>query len=401
MTEPAPAPAPAHGSAAGDLGAVARLALRLGLTAFGGPAAHVALLRDEVVTRRAWFTDAAFADLLGATNLIPGPNSTELVMHTGMARAGPGGLVVAGTLFILPAAAITLGFAWAYEAYGTAPAVDWLLSGVKPVVVAVIAQAIWGLGRATIKAWWALVLAVAALALAALGVDEIALLLGAGLIVAAARGATRLRGRAAALVLAALPPGDLPWSALLAATAAPVSYDPATLFWTLLKIGATLYGSGYVLIAFLNQDFVERLGWLTGQQLLDAVAVGQFTPGPVFSTATFVGYLVGGWGGAVLATVAIFLPAFVFVGLTHRLVPRVRANPIAGGFLDGVNVAAVALMAAVLWSIGRDALVDAPSVALALAAAVLLIRFKVNSVWLILGGAAAGFALAGLPAWLA
>jgi len=375
----------------GDLRAVSLLALRLGVTAFGGPAAHIAMLRDEVVNRRRWLTDRQFLDLLGATNLIPGPNSTEMVMHVGMERAGWKGLVSAGALFILPAATITLAFAWAYARYGTTPAADWLLYGVKPVVIAVVLQAIWGLGRTSLTNPWTVAAGVATAALALLGVNELALLLGMGALLAIA---AALRGGplAAALAIPWLPGG---WDALplALAAAATAPYSPAVLFWRFLKIGATLYGSGYVLLAFLQQDFVTDLGWLTQQQLIDAVAVGQFTPGPVFTTATFVGFLVGGLPGAALATVGIFLPAFVLVAFTHRLVPRIRTSPIASGFLDGVNAAAVALMAVVAWELSRSAIVDAPTALLALLAAGLLIRFKVNSALLIALGAAAGFLL--------
>ncbi len=387
-----------------DLAAVCLLAFRLGATAFGGPAAHIAMLRDEVVARRRWMSDAEFLDLLGATNLIPGPNSTEMVMHTGMTRAGWRGLVGAGASFILPASAITLAFAWAYGEYGTTPAAEWLLYGVKPVVIAVVVQAIWSLGRVALGRPATIVAAIAVLALALLGFSELAALLGAG---AALALLGWLRGRGNGLGGAALllPPWWLPnparleaaWPTLLALAAAPVPYDPATLFWTFLRIGATLYGSGYVLLAFLQQDFVERLGWIGQQQLLDAVAVGQFTPGPVFTTATFVGYLAGGWSGAAIATVAIFLPAFCLVGFTHKLAPHFRRSPVTAGFLDGVNAAAIALMGAVALELGRAALVDLPTVVLAAAAAVLLVRYRLNSAWLIVAGAVAGFVLRGLP----
>lgn len=390
-----------------ELAAVCKLAFRLGATAFGGPAAHIAMLRDEVVVRRRWMGDADFLDMLGATNLIPGPNSTEMVMHTGMARAGWRGLLGAGAAFILPAASITLAFAWAYGEYGSTPAAEWLLYGVKPVVIAVVVQAIWSLGRAAMARPASVVAGIAVLALALFGFSELAALLGAG-VALALLGWLRERGVGSGTALALFPPWlllgparlDAGWPTLFALAAAPVPYDPATLFWTFLRIGATLYGSGYVLLAFLQRDFVERLGWIGQQQLLDAVAVGQFTPGPVFTTATFVGYLAGGWAGAAIATFAIFLPAFVLVGFTHRLAPHFRRSPISAGFLDGVNAAAVALMAAVALALGQAALVDVPTVLLAIAAAVLLVRFRVNSAWLIVVGAAAGFVLRGLPGWL-
>jgi len=358
-------------------------------------------LREEVVLRRYWLSDAYFLDLVGATNLIPGPNSTEMVIHVGYLRAGWRGLIVAGTLFILPAATMVLALAWAYVQYGSTPAGESLLYGIKPVVIAVIAQALWGLGRTAIKGPLLLVVGVAAAALYLAGFNELAILFGGALLVLLARSALHmLPGKPNASAM--LPFGALSLPALpalfLQTAAVPVSLT--TLFLTFLKIGAVLYGSGYVLLAFLRGDFVERLGWLTDQQLLDAVAVGQMTPGPVFTTATFVGYVVAGLPGAVLATIGIFLPSFFFVALLHPLVPRLRRYPWTASLLDGVNVAAMGLMAAVTWQLGRDAIVDPLTAALAIIAAVLLIRYRVNSTWLVLGGGAIGIlaALAGLPA---
>ncbi|MDQ3780830.1 MAG: chromate efflux transporter [Chloroflexota bacterium] len=375
---------------------VATVAFKLGCTAFGGPAAHVAMLREEVVSRRRWMNDQHFVDLLGATNLIPGPNSTEMVIHASYERAGWRGLIVGGSFFIVPAASFTLGFAWLYARYGTTPTGEWLLYGVKPVVIAVVVQAIWSIARTAMRGWLLTLLGLAAFALSGVGASELALLLGAGCLVAAINGwrsmppvasfmfalpgASWFRGGATALLVP------------LAATAAE-PYSAARLFLLFLKVGATLYGSGYVLIAFLQEDFVERLGWLTEQQLLDAVAVGQFTPGPVFSTATFVGYLAGGWGGAALATVGIFLPAFLLVAVTNPLLPRIRRSRWAAGFLDGVNVAAVGLMAAVALMLGQSAIVDPLTAVLAIVTVLLLIRFKINSAWLVLAGAAIGLAI--------
>lgn len=369
---------------------VAQVALKLGFTAFGGPAAHIAMLREEAVTRRGWLTDAYFLDLVGATNLIPGPNSTEMVIHVGLLRAGWRGLIVAGALFILPAATMTLILAWAYVQYGATPAGESLLYGIKPVIIAVVAQAIWGLARSAVKGPLLLALGVAAAALYLLGFNELAILFGGALLVLLVRSASRaLSGSPDAAIL---PFGALSLPALptlfLQAAAVPVSLT--TLFLTFLKIGAVLYGSGYVLLAFLRGDFVERLGWLTDQQLIDAVAVGQFTPGPVFTTATFVGYLVAGVPGAVLSTIGIFLPSFFFVALLHPLVPRLRNSPWTAALLDGVNVAALGLMAGVAWQLGRDAIVDPLTAALALLAAILLIRYRVNSAWLVLGGGIIG-----------
>ncbi len=369
----------------GTLGEVVRLALKLGFTAFGGPAAHIAMLRDEAVTRRQWLTDAHFLDLLGATNLIPGPNSTEMVIHVGHVRAGWRGLIAAGVCFILPAALIVLALAWAYVEYGTTPTAGWLLYGIKPVIIAVVVQALWGLGKTAVKDSFLLIVGVVILALYLLGTNEIGLLLGGGLLVMAVRNIQRLvRGGAtnAAILLPLI--ASSPLLAAQSTTPAPVGL--AQLFLIFLKIGAVLYGSGYVLLAFLRNDLVNRTGWLTDQQLLDAVAIGQFTPGPVFTTATFIGYMVASWPGAILATIGIFLPSFLFVAAVNPIVPRLRRSPWMGAFLDGVNVAALGLMAAVTWELGRAAIVDVLTAVLAIVAAVLLIRFKLNSAWLVLGG---------------
>jgi len=379
------------------LAEVAQVALKLGVTAFGGPAAHIAMLREETVVRRQWLTDAYFLDLVGATNLIPGPNSTEMVIHVGYLRAGWRGLLVAGTLFILPAATIVLGLAWAYVEYGATPTGESLLYGIKPVVIAVVVQALWGLGRTALTGPLLLVISMAATGLYLFGFNELVILFGSALLVLIARSVQRISARQLGAALTA-PFGGLPLTALPVPLlqGAPVPVSLMTLFLTFLKIGAVLYGSGYVLLAFLRNDFVERLGWLTDQQLLDAVAIGQVTPGPVFTTATFVGYLVAGVPGAILATVGIFLPAFVFVALLHPLVPRLRRHSWTAAMLDGVNVAAVGLMAAVTLLLGREAIVDPVTASLAVGAAFLLIRFRVNSAWLVLAGAIVGLVVSQL-----
>jgi chromate transporter len=375
----------------GSVREVALLMFRLGWTAFGGPAAHIAMLRDEIVNRRKWMAEQEFLDLLGATNLIPGPNSTEMVIHSSYRRAGWRGLLAGGTLFILPAVLLVLGFAWLYVEYGTTTEGGWLLYGIKPVIIAVVVQAIWGLGRTAIKGTFLAAIGLTVLALYVAGVNEILLLFGAAALVMVFHNRKRLRpGGTRVLSLApwwllSLPP-------LLAVADAKVPYSDSRMFLTFVKIGAVLYGSGYVLLAFLRNDFVDRLGWLTEEQLLDAVAVGQFTPGPVFTTATFVGYLGGGLSGALLATIGIFLPAFVFVGLSIPLMPHLRRSPWTAAALDGVNAAAIGLMAAVAWELGRAAIVDIMTVLLAAAAAILLIRYKVNSAWLVLGGGIIGIA---------
>ena len=376
----------------GTIAEVAQVAVKLGLTAFGGPAAHIAMLREEVVSRRGWMSDAYFLDLLAAANLIPGPNSTEMVMHSGHYRAGWRGLVVGGALFILPAAAITLSFAWVYQRYGTTPQLESVLYGIKPVVIAVILQAIWGLGRAVASDPPLVIVSGLALALSLAGVNELAVLLGLGVAMMLFRGlarSERLGPLGLLPTLSGLGPHVSAYIPIVATAGEP--YSPLRLFLEFLKIGGTLYGSGYVLISFIQQDFVETLGWLTEQQLIDAVAVGQFTPGPVFTTATFVGYLVGGWSGAALATIGIFLPAFVLVGFTHPLLPRLRSSVWTKGFLDGVSAAAVGIMIAVTLVLGRAAITTPFTVALALLAALLLIRFRVNSAWLIVGGGALGW----------
>jgi chromate transporter len=356
--------------------------LKLGIVGFGGPAAHIAMMRDEVVRRRRWIDDARFLDLLGMTNLIPGPNSTEMAIHLGYVRAGWPGLVLGGACFILPAMTIVLALAWAYVSYGSRPEATAVLYGIKPVIIAVVVHAAWGLGRTAVKGPLLALAGGATLALYAVGVHELALLLGSGLAVVLAR---RIRGgRSAPLALLAVS------GAGSVVTGAGAAVSLTTLCLTFLKIGAVLYGSGYVLLAFLRSDFVERLRWLTDRQLLDAVAIGQFTPGPVFTTATFVGYVVAGWAGGLLATLAIFLPSFVFVALSQPLVPRIRASPAAAAFLDGVNVAALGLMVMVTWQLGRSAIVDITTAGLALVAAVALLVFRVNSAWLVIGGAVVG-----------
>jgi chromate transporter len=359
---------------------------RLGTTAFGGPAAHIALMEEEVVRRRRWLTRERFLDLLGAASLIPGPNSTELAIHVGHDQAGWRGLVVAGVCFIAPAMLIVMALGWAYARWGALAEASALLWGVKPVIIAVVVQALWGLARTAIRSWQLGVLAAGATAAAALGVDELIVLCAAGVVAAAAKRVAIGKTAAVAPIAPIVP------VAKVAAIAAPYGLGPLFLFF--LKVGSVLYGSGYVLVAFLRADLVARWHWLTEGQLLDAVAVGQITPGPVFTTATFIGYLLGGPVAALVATLGIFLPAFVFVAASGPLVPRLRRSPTAGAFLDGVNVASLALMAVVIVLLGRDALVDAPSVALAAGSAVALIRFRARSTWLVLAGAAAGLARA-------
>jgi chromate transporter len=374
---------------------VAGLFTKLGLIAFGGPAAHLGLMEDEVVRRRQWLTHQEFLDLIGATNLIPGPNSTEMAIHIGYRRAGWPGLVAGGACFILPAMVMVMAIAWAYVRFGKLPQVEGVLYGVKPVIMGVIAQALWSLGRKAIKTRWLALLGLAAVVLNVAGVNELVVLFGAGVLMAAGQGAFNFSKHHAGLWLAM--PGKYAGlsvtTALAAGTAAGAApFSLTALFLFFLKVGAVLFGSGYVLLAFLRADLVERWHWLTENQLLDAVAVGQITPGPLFTTATFIGYLLGGPVAGVLATVGIFLPAFVFVALSGPLLPKVRASATAGAVLDGINAASLALMAVVTWQLGAAALVDWLTVLLAIGAGVLLLKFRLNSAWLVLGGAAAGLA---------
>jgi chromate transporter len=360
---------------------IAGLFLRLGTTAFGGPAAHIAMLEHEVVERRGWLSEAEFLDHLGASNLIPGPTSTELVIHIGRRRGGWPGLLVAGSCFILPSAMMVGILAWAYVRYGKLPAIAGLLYGVKPVVIAVILQALWQLGRSAIKNWWLVTVALIALGLSAAGVTPV-LVLVAGATLALGASLIKLRNHASILAWGRMEP------ALATAAAAGASAGLWPILLAFAKIGAMVFGSGYVLLAFLRADLVERHAWLTQQQLLDAVAVGQVTPGPVFTTATFLGYLLHGSSGAIAATAGIFLPAFFFVAVSAPLIPKLRASRTAGAVLDGINVASLVLMAVVTWQLARSAIGDWPALGLTVISAALLLRFpRLNSAWLI---AAAG-----------
>jgi len=370
------------------LAELARVFLWLGSVAFGGPAAHIAMMREELVQRRGWLSDERFLDLLSAANLIPGPNSTELAIHIGYERARFRGLLVAGASFILPATLLTLGLGFLYVRYQTLPALGWLFYGVKPVIVAVVAHAVYGLVPSAARTPRLRALGLIALALSLLGVNELALLFGLGFINALAPPPGKVASsepRALSLSDTLLP------SAALALPSGAAALTLPMLFATFVKIGSVLFGSGYVLLSFLRADLVERLGWMSEAQLLDAVAVGQLTPGPVFTTATFIGYVLHGTSGALVATLGIFLPAFVFVGLSGPLVPRLRASARAGSFLDGVNVASLALMAAVALQLARSALLDLPTMLLFALGAYLLFR-RVNTTWLLLGGALLGCA---------
>jgi chromate transporter len=393
MSQPAPPKNAAAAETPATLPAVALLFLRLGLTAFGGPAAHIAMMQEEVVERRKWLRREEFLDLLGAANLIPGPSSTELAIFIGYRLAGRMGLLLAGACFILPAFLLVLGLAWAYVRYGSLPQVGRALYGVKPVVIAIIAQALWNLGRTAIKTWARAVLGLLSLVPAFLGVSPLLLLLGAGLLTGGHRWFQERKTAdigpltilASVLALFALAPVLL---------GGPLGASPrfglGPLFWVFLKVGSVIYGSGYVLLAFLRSDLVVQRHWLTSAQLLDAVSIGQVTPGPVFTTATFIGFVLGGPAGALVATAGIFLPAFLFVGLAGPFTTRLRSSPLTGAFLDGVNVASLALMAAVTWQLARAALIDPVTIVLAAASLAALLRFRVNTTWLIAAGVLVG-----------
>lgn len=367
-------------NARGTLREIAKEFLRLGFVAYGGPAAHIAMMEERYVRRRGWLTRERFLDLLGAASLLPGPSSTEVAIYLGEIRGGLAGLIVAGACFILPAAALVMVLAWAYMNYGAMPQVAGLLYGIKPVVVALIAQAIWNLSRTALKTVWLSGLTASAIALAVWGVSPLIVLIAAGgLWILLHEGGKLARNKAAVA-------GWLGTGA--AGTIAVIGILPLFLYF--LKVGAVLVGSGYVLLAVLRADLVVKMHWLTDGQLLDAIAVSQATPGPFFTVATFIGYLLGGWKGAVLATVGMFLPAFVYVGLTAGFLSTLRKSPLASAFLDGVNAAALALMALVGWQFARAAIVNLPAIVLMIVSAVLVFRYKVNSAWLVLGGAIAG-----------
>jgi chromate transporter len=381
-----------------SLSEIGRLFLKLGTIGFGGPAAHIALMEDEVVRRRRWLSREAFLDYVGATNLMPGPNSTELAIEIGRDRGGWPGLLVAGVSFILPAATIVTVVAWAYVRFGQLPASLAVLAGVKPVVIAIVAQALLRLGRTALRTVPLALLAAAAVVATLVGVNELIVLLSAALVAMLASAITGPTRGAPVASSGAFLAGGFSWQSVTTLGAfmtAPV-ISLGGLFATFLKIGAVLFGSGYVLLAFLRADFVERLGWLTERQLLDAVAVGQVTPGPLFTTATFIGYVLAGVPGAIVATIGIFLPAFVFVAISGPLIPRLRRSRVAGAALDGVNAASLALMAVVTWQLGRAALVDVSSAFIAVASATLLAMRRVHSAWLVLAGGLAGVAVAAL-----
>ena len=365
------------------LAEIAKEFLRLGFVAFGGPAAHFPMMEERFVQRNRWLTRERFIDLMGAASLLPGPSSTEMTMYLGELRGGIPGLLVAGACFILPAALLVVLLAWAYVKFGSVSQVEGLLFGIKPVVIALIAQPMWNLARTALKSVSLAILAVVVVAFAALGYPVLVLLLGAGVTWMLFMQGTTLARQT--LLVAKF--GGLG----VAGVAAVASLGSIFLYF--LKVGAVLFGSGYVLLAVLRADLVVNRHWLSDGQLLDAIAVSQATPGPFFTVATFIGYILGGWRGALLGTLGMFLPAFLYVGITAHILPRLRNSPFAGAFLDGVNAAAVALMAFVGFQFARATLLSVPSVVLALIGGLLLFRYKLNSAWLVLGGAIAGVLL--------
>jgi len=367
---------------------VVLLFLRIGATAFGGPAAYIAIMQQETVKKRGWIDNQGFLDLLGVTNLIPGPNATEMALFLGLKRSGWLGYLASGILFIIPGVIATLVIAWAYVSYGSIPQVGWILYGIKPVVIAIIIGALWDLGRKGVKDVLTTLVGIAAIVLYFVGFNEIALLFTGAAVVLFLRfiikSAKDSKKKLPAITL--LPLG------LSASALGPtvIPFSPTTLFLSMLKIGSVIYGSGYVLYAFFNSEFVVRLGWLTHRQLLDAIAVGQITPGPVASSATFVGYLMGGWKSGLLASLAFFVPSFVLVAVVSRFVPLLRKKWWLSAFLDGVNVSALTLMVGVSWELGRSAVIDWFTIALAMIAIVSVFRFKINSALLIVSGAVLG-----------
>jgi chromate transporter len=376
------------------LSELAAFFLRLGTTAFGGPAAHIAIMEDELVRRRGWISREKFLDMLGASNLIPGPSSSELAIHIGYLLGGWRGLLVAGICFILPAAGMVGALAWAYVHFGKLTAVSGILYGIKPVVIAVVLQALWGLGRTAIKTRFIAVVGLISIGLAACGLHPLLLLLIAGGAVILAEQTIRSGVRTEFAPLSILRsavrwPNSLT-AAISAASAAVAPLSLGSVFLVFLKFGAVIFGSGYVLLAFLRADLVIHRGWLTDAQLIDAIAIGQVTPGPVFTTSTFIGYLLRGIPGAFVATVGIFLPAFLLVAASGPLLPRIRQSKIAASFLDGVIIASLALMALVSWQLGRASIVDVWTAILFAVSLLSLLLFRLNSAWLILVGALAG-----------
>ena len=370
------------------LSEIAMVFLKLGTIAFGGPAAHLAMMEEEFVRRRHWITHAEFLDRLAAANLIPGPSSTEVAIFVGQLKRGWRGLIVAGCCFIVPAAIIVSLIAWAYVRFGSLPKIEGIFYAIKPAVVAIVIQALGKLGRTGLKTIQLAVIAALATGLTFLGVSPLIVLLSAGLLSAASL-ATKNR-----LVSATFGSAKIAGAAMAMVGAATVFPSVLLrLFLSFLKIGSVVFGSGYVLLAFLQTEFVDRLHWLTEKQLIDAVAVGQFTPGPVFTTATFIGYIVAGWSGAVVATIGIFLPGFLLVAVSGPLIPRLRKSAVASAALDGVIAGSLALMAFVTWQLGRASIIDRMTLLIFAISLIALLRFRVNPAWVVAAAAILGWSM--------
>lgn len=365
---------------------IALLFTRLGFTAFGGPAAHIAMMQDEVVRKKKWVSEQHFLDLIGATNLIPGPNSTEMAIHLGHERAGWRGLIIAGMCFILPAVLITGIFAWLYKSYGQLPEVSSFIYGIKPAIIAIIFGAMYPLAKKALKNVVLILFGVIALVLCLLGFNEILVMFAtgfAGLIIYVIKNDS----------LSSSAKSFFPLALLQISKPTLVSVSNAKLFFIFLKVGAILYGSGYVLFAFLDTELVST-GMLSRQQLIDAIAIGQFTPGPVFSSVTFIGYQINGIGGAVVATIGIFLPSFLFVALLNPLVPKMRKSKPFSSFLDAVNVASIAVIIAVCYEMGKEVFFDWRSIVIAVTSIIITFGFpKINSAFIIIGGSFLGYLL--------
>jgi chromate transporter len=371
---------------------IAVVFLKLGTIAFGGPAAHLAMMEEEFVRRRQWMTRAEFLDRLATANLIPGPSSTEVAIFVGQLKGGWRGLVVAGCCFIIPAAVIVSLIAWTYVRFGSLPKVEGMLAAIKPAVVAIVIQALGKLGRTALPTALLAVVAVLAAALSFVGVSPVLVLVFAGVLSAASSVMkNRLLGTSIGLPGFFGLPKIVAAVMAVAATGAAFPVGLMRLFLSFLKIGSVVFGSGYVLLAFLQAEFVERLHWLTDKQLIDAIAVGQFTPGPVFTTATFIGYIVAGWAGAVVATVGIFLPGFVLVAVSGPLIPRLRRSAVAAAALDGVVAGSLALIAVVAWQLGRASIIDRATLIIFVASLIALLRFRINSAWLVAAAAVLGW----------
>ena len=375
-----------------SLAKIALVFLKLGTIAFGGPAVHLAMMEEEFVRRRQWMTHAEFLDRLATANLIPGPSSTEVAIFVGQLKRGWRGLLGAGCCFIIPAAVIVSAIAWAYVRFGSLPKVEGMLSAIKPAVVAIVIQALGKLGRTAIPTALLAVVTVFAAGLSFVGVSPVLVLASAGLLSATASVMkNRLVGTSIGFPGLFGLPKVVAVAMAAAATGAAFPVGLARLFLSFLKIGSVVFGSGYVLLAFLQAEFVERLHWLTDKQLIDAVAVGQFTPGPVFTTATFIGYIVAGWAGAVVATAGVFLPGFVLVAVSGPLIPRLRRSAVAAAALDGVVAGSLALIAIVAWQLARASIVDPASLIIFLVSLIALLRFRINSAWLVAAAAVAGW----------